>query len=40
MQVLSRVNYFNSILLHFNSFVKNFDEDVENMNIKFSAKAN
>lgn len=27
---LSRVNYFNMVLLHFNSFVRNLDENAEN----------
>lgn len=34
-----QVNGFNRILLYFNGVIKNLDEDVENMNVKFSAKA-
>lgn len=37
---LSRVNYLNRILFHFNSFVKNLDENIEKVIVKLSAKAN
>ena len=40
MQALSKVNYFSRIFLQFNSSVKSLVEDEENVNVKFSAKAN